>query len=291
MNRRIMNCRKIFLLLLPLFLYVNPGCTQEIQFSIELDKQTYYEGESVYLVVSLTNTGSKPYLYDQFFAEGSIHLEVKNSAGKNLRFQGGVFDRIGPPTKWVLKPSTTTQELIDLSFRFPTLGDEDFWLYLDMSTIKPDKYTVQAKYENDKDKFVSNTLTFDVVPPSTDEREACNELKNICRDFLKGNARAKAVDSLESFVSRHQGSAYIPLALLRLSYLHDLLADHSKGMEARQLLIQTCPDRGYALEAVSHLQMSQPEKDKFYRQLATAQGSSLMTRFVTSLLNNVKADK
>lgn len=275
----------IFLCIFVLLISVTHGsAAQRAVLSIDMEKQSYYEGESIYLFVRLTNHGSSPYVYDGFFPESrKLEAIVTAPNGKILPYVGltGLYFA---RENYKLNEGETISCLLHITSLYPNYVDPERPAQFPfLSRLSPGEYTVEATYENEG-ILVSNTLSFRVLAPPYEEKSVFMELLKLFRHGYSMKITQTTSNAFEAFIANYEGSIYIPLATLYWSNCYDRLKDDERGNQIRTQLIKDFGDQAYALIAAEQMRLPAGAKEEFLKELLRTTTSVPLREYIPTLL-------
>lgn len=180
----------------------------ELTVNITLDKSTYLKGEDIPLVIKFKNFSGKPYTVKDF-DNNFIHtnFQIKNTNGYKARFGGLTSIRMH-------SIYDTFKVAEERSYRIFLLDD---WGELIDDNISPGSipgiletgiYTIVFSKNLKNTILESNTLTFDVKQPSSDELIAFNSLKETYVIRTQGYYLDK-IKELREFMYTYTQSVYL----------------------------------------------------------------------------------
>ena len=256
----------------------SPMRTQTL--SIELDKTSYVEGESVCLVISLENNTSQNIFYNDFSLEThEIQLTVFRPDGKKVPYMGATNNTINP-IQHTLLPNGKVSTGVDIDGYFPTFTDSHY-MY---RKLLPGKYTVQAQFAFGKSYIQSNELKFEVESPTGKVKEALTELERVYvwENYFSLDS-AKVLRVYENYVNKHGDSPYAPVILNEIAWTYRKAKDSSRALEAYRKLVSEYPSHGLALVALQSEYLPPTLKQILVKEIMSKQPTSRSAKTVPNL--------
>lgn len=250
--------------------------------SINLSKESYIEGELVYLVITLKNNGSEEITYQAFYLEsGLLALRVLRKDSRVVPYFGGIYS-YGPmgPDKILLMAHDQISIGVSINDYYPTFAGP-YYMY---RKIDPDQYTVQAIYRIEDKIIKSNTLTFTVSSPGEEDRKALRELENI---YVPENFFARdlspAIKAYKSYLAKYDTSPYAPFFLDKMVWAYHELKDTLKESETLKTLIRKHPDSGFSLDAIKSKYLSEQEKRELLQDVILTHPNGFFAKYAQEL--------
>jgi len=283
---------KILQFLIIIFFIVN--CTtsyivaQEITLTAELVSDTIIEGETAYLLLTLTNNSKSRYLYDRFYLEGTVlNLNLKDQkSGYIYHYRGGHFDYMGDPEKSILEQGEFTQLNVNLNLNAycPTNTKGNLPPGPFISMVMVGEYEIFVTYIQGKDTIKSNIVHLSVNEPPLKEQEAYEEIKKICLTFYDQKATPELVDAFNHFIEKHKKSKYIPFAKFYLGDSYHRLKKNDDANRTKLHIINEYPNTGYALSAMDELYISKEAKISALKEIIQKHVETRSAKYASYLL-------
>ncbi|NCQ17711.1 MAG: hypothetical protein COW85_05335 [Ignavibacteria bacterium CG22_combo_CG10-13_8_21_14_all_37_15] len=220
-----------------------------IKFEVNIQKQTYLEGEGVDIGRCLINTSEtiqQP--------TGSINISMHNDSRNTL------IPYYGPRGNWFdakdkkLKPQEESYRIIDLTEFF----GERYCLVGNHHILKAGEYTATLSYEEDGVLIKDTLLSFRVDVPAGEELIVLNSFIEVSKHFKGAKIYS---EELRALLDAHPQSVYNPIILndLHTAY-YILLSDSLKALECGKELIEKYPWSGKGQFILDYLLKKLPEK-------------------------------
>lgn len=242
------------------------GATEpdSLQFSIELEKDTFLISEPIWLDMYLRNLGKESISVKPLSIGGGwLELIVINSSNDTLiPYAKEVINFVGGGPTYTLGSSETLYICRDL-LEATGLGErEDKWMSW-RSYLKPDTYKIKARYQR---YLESNELTFAVANPTGTQKIARRMWKEGHAEQLKIQGKSDgSISKWKELIEKYPKSVYAPSALRELLY-----GDSQNSTNHAQNLLSTHPNSGYSGYAIGILLQneSEEEREKIYQQIS-----------------------
>jgi hypothetical protein len=217
---------------------------QTCEVTIHLDKDVYLVDEPIWLDVFVVNAGDEQVTVPPPSHGAGFRLILINAEGDTLPYEGPIPLYVRMPID-TLSPGDSLYQCENLLHAF---GDRLPWLSAAL-TIEPGAYRVSGHYAGDTR---SNVLTFSVIEPDGEERQARKLLRDGLRHMFS-RQEDQGIRELERFMEQYPNSVYAPRACLRLAGGYGGGETNREKYEAivRRLLVQY-PNSGFVRFALGH---------------------------------------
>ncbi len=157
------------------------------KLEIKLDKQNYISHEPIWLDITLTNITS-----DTLRTHGLVSpncrkffIELIDEAGKLVEYTGAVNSMVTLPGKLLLNAGEQDYRSFDLLELFASYDKNSGYSVpiMRFPFIPEGTYTVRVLFEDD----ISNELTFNIVEPAGDEKEALELIEKAGKIWKQNN--------------------------------------------------------------------------------------------------------
>lgn len=219
--------------------------SDDFELTVLIDKSEYLLDEPIWLDILAVSTSDEvqtknpPALGGWWF-----ELLITNEDGDTLPYEGPrpLFSTVPVDT---VGPGDTLYRCIDLLNAF---GRKPPWLSATLS-IEPGTYQLTAQYVKGE---VSNTVSFSVVPPTGDERQAHALLTDGLRHRFSKQSE-QGVRELEQLLTDYPTSAYAARACVRLAGAYSSKEPRRDEFDSvvRKLIVMY-PNSGYVRFALDH---------------------------------------
>jgi len=189
-----------------------PGYGEKLDFTINLEKQTFLVLEPIWLSVYATNTGDDEarILPLALTCLSCLDIILVNSKGDTLLYSGTVHDVTAPPTGYPTKPGETRSNYMNLLEGFGEKID-GFGL---RRFLEPETYSIQAVYAG---VLKSNELQFKVSTPEGRDSRAYSIIRE-AYDYHIQFKTSEFCQKLETLVADYPGAVYGDLAYYEMTY-------------------------------------------------------------------------
>lgn len=198
---------------------------------INLDKEEYLEGESVWLIIKIKNESNK---YDSLaygVAEYLVgqRLKVMDENGKTSPYHGSYGHSLRIPYRY-FKPHSDTTYYFEIMNNFGFEYENAYDYGAMISYFPAGKYTVQLVY--DEAGIISNIVTFTVNKPDEIESARLQELRRI----YNTKDRNERIVKYHNFIDSNLNSIYIPQTIWALNGCYSVL--YLGGMPLDTMIIR-----------------------------------------------------
>lgn len=269
------TCQSIPSLILLTVLIFSPLNTsgQQLRLDISLSDTIYYVCQPIWLDAQLTNISADTVRVQTFkFPGGGIlNAILTNESGDTLRtvWHAQFLDWSG----FILNPKEWYYEAFDLADifhnyevvpEFPTFQ----WR---TASLAPGRYEVSAEYHFRQNRVGAPKITFEVIEPTSAEREAFELYVEAYKNQNRKNY-SLAKQQLNKLITGYSKSVYAEKAYW---WLH-----------RDEELLEKCPDSGYL---TGHLRtkidkMSKEEKEEFLQKVIKEHPGTRSAKFAEQLL-------
>lgn len=252
-----------------------------LKLSINLTKEYFIEGESVYLIVTFENNNSKEIAYDRFYLEGQkLSLKVLQENGNKIDYDGARESYLTSPKQELLNAHERVSIGIIIQYYYPTFRDA----FLVYRKFIPGKYTVQASFLIGNIYIKSNELTFYINPAVGKDKEALTDLEKIYipKNYFSQDT-TRTIKIYDDFINRYNGSVYAPFILNEIVWTYQKVKDNAKANEALKKLIRKYPDSGFALNAITSKYLTANEKRELLQDAILNRSSSILAKYAKDL--------
>ncbi|QQS35084.1 MAG: hypothetical protein IPM56_12570 [Ignavibacteriales bacterium] len=175
-----------YILILFLLLLFKNNYSQELNIQISTEKNEYFSGEPIIVLISITNSSNADYVFTYTFSNQQKFL-IENDSGIKLKNHHEGYPGLKNDREVRLNPKEEIIHFSNITSSYGNLGKD--WPFFD--SFKPGKYRVQLKFRdcliiNESDtlrneSILSNELYITVKEPNDVFNAQINELE----DFLK----------------------------------------------------------------------------------------------------------
>jgi tetratricopeptide (TPR) repeat protein len=276
----------VIISLILVFASLQSWAADNLQFKIELDRDTFMLREPVWVDLYFINEGNQSVTLDcldLYWQQLEIYLV--NSHGDTLQYCGYVADgvcRAGP----TVKPFETYHYYINLSENYGKGAQE--YLPPTLRYFDENTYTLQMRHTG----VSSNLIRFKVESPKGEEKLAYRLLKDASRSGFKyyDKDAQQVIGLFQELISKYPKSRYADLVYYELGGLYGLVVESEKTNEYLEKLILSFPNSHFSLKALPGLlqQMKEDEKIKFLKEIIKKQPKTKASDCAQEFLEDLK---
>lgn len=235
------------------------GNSDNIEISINTIKNSYVEGEPIWVNVVYKNTGSKIDSFSNYYDdEVDQNIIMKNNLGIKMDFKGLIACRMEGKSFLKLKPNESKTYSINLSYGFGYMPESNQPM-APQFYFPADRYSIRSFNEEPllKRYIESNNILIEVVKPDYNEKIALTKLREIYNLPTKGkDKKLNKLEAYKGFLYNNPNSVYYEQAFQYYTMLFNLLAHKEAYPYSQQTVqesldfIQKYPNSYYTLDAV-----------------------------------------
>ena len=263
---------------------------------IELVKDRYILHEPIWLDVTLTNVAADTQRTHGLGQPNHrrFYIILKDSSGKQMKYNGAHVLFVNAPGRLLLRPGQQDFGSFNLAQLFqPREANSGFSVLDDFSFIPKGEYSVQATFED----TISNELTFTVVEPSGEEKEAL-ELIEKASSVWNLNNTDPAVEIFREVVARYPNGVFAERCFyIAEAYNMDMRRKLKQGpwtfRPIYTKMLEHYPNSGNADEWVHALtiKLEDSARRKLLNELAEAHPDTRCARYVDVLRDRMTGER
>ena len=241
---------------------------QDLELTLSLDKEVFWEVEPIWVKVSLSNKGSGEVAVPKYLIPEAPNLTVElfDIKGNKLKYKGVLFDLRGNPS-CMLKPG----EAMDEYFNLLDYYGEDVSPDLPSFHLKEGAYSIYAQQNSFGIISHSNKVTFLVKEISGKETDALRLFKKgYCTWIYKKN-KLQAIEIYRKMIDSYPNSVYVEVAYNHLFMCYKWgPKDYVTAIKVGEELITQFPQSPFSGRMIQYLAGAYEalnEKDKIKPKL------------------------
>lgn len=268
---------------------------QDWDLEISLEKQNFMLHESIWLDVTLTNITSNSIKTDGIGVpnHSGFTIEIRDKTGNILEYTGPQWSMFTGYEKNLIESAEKQYISIDLLKSFGIIeGSSGYSVQKRYFPFLPvGSYTVQAHF----DGVSSNVLSFDILEPSGEEKEAL-ELMVDARSLWKRRDHAPSGRKYQEVIDKYPNSVYAETCLRKARVYTDnrIKKYFREGIEYDEIgiykeLLQKFPNSGSSRDwlFVITKDMDQTEKEKYIDEAIQNNPNTRVAKFAKQMLQGI----